>query len=378
MSSTLLSGTVIRSRVVMSTPEDSGLSSVVTDGVTIQGDGTAGSPIAVIAGVYDPAGSAAAALISANSYTDTEVAGKQDALTNGSGTTVNGAAIDLGGAITSSASLPVADGVQLNISTPGSEGGAINAFSSGANTSRVLLASYVGGGAAQLSFGKSALLGDGVKFTDARTAKVGIQYSADYSADFTARSLVDKAYVDSAAGGGSFATITGDPYDNAALSADLNEKLDALETYRPITGAHTLDATDLASINAGESKAPQGDDSGTLTVPTNATVAFPIGTVQPAMGFTSVVAAVGVTITGTRGDLTIPAGSKVFLEQISANNWTLYNGEPAASSSVAGITKLYTSTGSNTDGAMDQNSITNAINSAIASIQRSDLNMTGL
>jgi hypothetical protein len=39
----------------------------------------------------------------------------------------------------------------------------------------------------------------GAIFTDARTTKTGIQYAADYSANFTARSLVDKAYVDATA-----------------------------------------------------------------------------------------------------------------------------------------------------------------------------------
>jgi hypothetical protein len=39
-------------------------------------------------------------------------------------------------------------------------------------------------------------------FTDNNTTKKGLQYAADYSADYTTRSLVDKAYVDSVAGGG--------------------------------------------------------------------------------------------------------------------------------------------------------------------------------
>src|SRR5688500_8681027 len=83
MSSTLLSGTVIRSRVVMSTPEDSGLSSVVTDGVTIQGDGTAGDPLHVPDGVFDPAGSAAAVA---------EI--KQDILVSGTNIkTINGVSV---------------------------------------------------------------------------------------------------------------------------------------------------------------------------------------------------------------------------------------------------------------------------------------------
>ena len=43
--------------------------------------------------------------------------------------------------------------------------------------------------------------GTNLQISDLRTTKTGIQYSGDYSADFVARSLVDKAYVDSVAGG---------------------------------------------------------------------------------------------------------------------------------------------------------------------------------
>lgn len=78
MSSTLLSGTVIKSRVVMPVPETSGGGggTVITDGVSIQGDGSAGSPVAIKTGYlgsaafvgvgsFDAAGSAAAAQASA-------------------------------------------------------------------------------------------------------------------------------------------------------------------------------------------------------------------------------------------------------------------------------------------------------------------------
>jgi hypothetical protein len=42
---------------------------------------------------------------------------------------------------------------------------------------------------------------------DNRTVKLGWQYAADYSADFTARSIVDKAYVDAVAGGGAVSSV---------------------------------------------------------------------------------------------------------------------------------------------------------------------------
>ena len=42
------------------------------------------------------------------------------------------------------------------------------------------------------------------------------------------------------------------------------------------------------------------------------------------------------------------------------------SGVPVASPTVLGIAKLYTATGNNTDGSMDQNSITAAITSAVS------------
>ncbi len=164
-------------------------------------------------------------------------------------------------------------------------------------------------------------------------------------------------------GGGDFATLTGDPYDNTNLEAALNDKGDALVTVNPFTGAHTLDATDLAIINAGGQLDVQGDNSGALTVPLNSSVAFPVGSSLSASGFTgSVIAIGGVTITGTRGDLVFPSGGSIFLQKTATNTWILNNGLPIGTSSTEGLTKLYTTTGTNTDGAMDQNSTTTALN----------------
>ena len=67
----------------------------------------------------------------------------------------------------------------------------------------------------QLSVGSSA---GQFLLTDDRTTATGIQYAADYSANFTDRSLVDKAYVDSQGGGGgpTFGTDNQIPFVNAA------------------------------------------------------------------------------------------------------------------------------------------------------------------
>ena len=124
-------------------------------------------------------------------------------LVDGSGTTANGDAVDLGGTLASSANISVVGGTQFNVGTSSGTGGALTVFQGGDVTdAQASLNSYSGGGAATLSFGRSPTYGDGVKFYDNRTTKVGIEYSDDYSSDFTSRSLVDKAYVDAAVGGG--------------------------------------------------------------------------------------------------------------------------------------------------------------------------------
>jgi hypothetical protein len=163
-------------------------------------------------------------------------------------------------------------------------------------------------------------------------------------------------------GGGSFSAITGDPRDNSQLAGYLDAKGDATITYSAETGAHTLDAADLAIVNAGGRLEIQGDNTGALTIPLNSSVAFPVGSGFSASGFTgSVIATGGVTITGTRGDLTFPSGASIYLEKTATDTWTLNNGLPTGSTSVSGTTKLYTSTGTNTDGAMDQNSTKTAL-----------------
>lgn len=75
--------------------------------------------------------------------------------------------------------------------------------------------------AASLEFGatgadiriESAASAFGFTVTDQRTTKKGIEYSGDYSAGFTDRSLVDKGYVDGVAGSGGGHTIRADDSD---------------------------------------------------------------------------------------------------------------------------------------------------------------------
>jgi hypothetical protein len=129
--------------------------------------------------------------------------GGSGSLTNGNGTTANGSAVDLGGTLTeASTSLITASGKYFEFnSTPvtgGADFGVISIFNDGTNTNRrvTIGGGNYAGGQFVFSFGKSGTYGDGAIFYDARTVKTGIEYSADYSATYTTRSLVDKAYAD--------------------------------------------------------------------------------------------------------------------------------------------------------------------------------------
>lgn len=78
--------------------------------------------------------------------------------------------------------------IVISTSTGGTGGGTITGGTNGLRTS-----------------GSSIMLGGNITqpiiFTDNRTTKIGLEYGADYSAFFTSRSLVDKAYVDAIASG---------------------------------------------------------------------------------------------------------------------------------------------------------------------------------
>jgi hypothetical protein len=115
-----------------------------------------------------------------------------------------------------------------------------------------------------------------------------------------------------------------------ATKTALNLKADALITPRSVTGNHTLDATDLAAIAAGKSHLIQGDDTGDLTIPPNATVAFTVGTPFLVRGFANVIAGVGVTATGDAGDLSVSL--TVSLEKTATNTWLIHNGAAAGGS----------------------------------------------
>lgn len=117
------------------------------------------------------------------------------------------------------------------------------------------------------------------------------------------------------------------------VSGALALKTDQLTTFRRLTGNHTLDSTDLASINAGDDLVIELNVAGAndLTIPLNATVAFPTGSkitiIQYGAGLTSVVATGGVTLNTSAGDaLSRGQYAPMVLEKVATDEWYLYNG----------------------------------------------------
>ena len=108
-------------------------------------------------------------------------------------------------------------------------------------------------------------------------------------------------------------------------------------------GTNTLVRMDVAGAN-------------NLTVPANATVAFPIGTTitieQIGAGQTTVVAGGGVTINGSAGNLLSPGqNSPMVLVKTATNEWDLWNGTVPTSDLLTGsltATRIPFASGANT------------------------------
>lgn len=98
----------------------------------------------------------------------------------------------------------------------------------------------------------------------------------------------------------------------------------SLVVFAEKTDSHTLVLTDTAlAMNKATAL--------NLTVPPNSSVAFPIGTVlyvkRTGVGILTIVAGVGVTVTGSSGGLTDPGQNVVMtLIKTGANTWDLQNG----------------------------------------------------
>lgn len=116
-------------------------------------------------------------------------------------------------------------------------------------------------------------------------------------------------------------------------SASLDGKSDALVSLRTETASHTLDATDLTSVNDGESLVIMMNvgSANNLTIPLNATQAFPVGTVigirQIGAGQTTIVATGGVTVNAPLNALKLAAQNALaFIEKTATDTWYA-NGE---------------------------------------------------
>jgi hypothetical protein len=106
--------------------------------------------------------------------------------------------------------------------------------------------------------------------------------------------------------GAANATHTHAISDVTNLQTALDAKANALIKTRTVTGAHTLDATDLADIQSGKQLTIRGDNTGDLTIPLDATQAFPLGTVLMLRGFENILAAGGVSVDSSAGNFESP------------------------------------------------------------------------
>jgi hypothetical protein len=115
----------------------------------------------------------------------------------------------------------------------------------------------------------------------------------------------------------------------AFVQTEVATKYDFLVTLRTLTASHTLDATDLASVNAGDQLVIRQNvvSDNNMEIPLNATQAFPIGTI---IGVRNINTGV-VTITGAIG-VTLQAPLSAFklsnqfdmcyIEKVATNTWT--------------------------------------------------------
>lgn len=114
------------------------------------------------------------------------------------------------------------------------------------------------------------------------------------------------------------------------LNAAVDLKVDTLFTFRTETASHTLDSTDLASINAGQMLeiVMNVASANSVTIPLNATQAFPVGTClvvsQLGAGQTSIVATGGVTMNSANGWVKIAyQHASVVLTKTATNTWSV-------------------------------------------------------
>jgi hypothetical protein len=134
-------------------------------------------------------------------------------------------------------------------------------------------------------------------------------------------------------GGGTWGSIIGALEDQSDLQNALDAKADILITITAKTASYTLDADDLVDVNTGKSVIITMNVAGAnnLTIPLNATHAFPVGTLigirQIGAGQTTVVPTGGVTLNAPLNAYkSATQNSIMFLEKTGTDTWYL-NGE---------------------------------------------------
>lgn len=142
--------------------------------------------------------------------------------------------------------------------------------------------SAIGASVGTLSFGSTTIaltINNGVSntatITDNRATKVGIVYANDYSASFTARSLVDKGYVDTAVGGATVSCTTAFIESSTATSVDLDLNVGEVKDKNGTNVAFTIPA-DVDKLFVFRNGYLQGEGAGrdyTLNTGTN-TITF--------------------------------------------------------------------------------------------------------
>lgn len=163
----------------------------------------------------------------------------------------------------------------------------------------------------------------------------------------------DGSQLPSGGGGGTWGSITGTLSSQTDLQTALDLKESLYRTFDRKTGNYPLvlaDASEGIEMNVA--------GANTVTVPLNATQAFPVGTLIPVVqygaGLTSIVATGGVTINTSAGNLDSPGQyAPMFLRKIATDEWYLWNGTAGGGAgtvtSVTGTTNRIAITGTATD-----------------------------
>lgn len=186
--------------------------------------------------------------------------------------------------------------------------------------------------------------------TDNLATPKGLEYNADYSANYSNRSLVDKAYVDAAALGivsswkapVKVATTVNGTLATAYENGDTVDGIVLVTGDRILLKNQTTQTENGIYIVAASGAPSRSSDANTAAELEGVAVMVQQGT-----------AGANTTWIQTTDNITIGSSNIVWAQMGTT--------VPDADASTKGIAKLYTSTGSNTDGSMDQNSITNAL-----------------